>query len=54
MVVIVLHDVVVRFHVVHLVGMVEVLLDHRLAIVVAVRHDALAHHVIHVVHWKFR
>jgi len=46
--VIVLHDVmVVHLHVVHLIGVVQVL-EHRLAIVVAVRHDTLAHHVIPV------
>jgi len=47
--VIVLHDVmVVHLHVVHLIGVVQVL-EHRLAIIVAVRHDVLAHHVISVI-----
>lgn len=53
--VVVLHDVMVHFHVVHLVGVVQVL-EHRFAVVVAVRHDAAlvmvllvaAHHVIRV------
>lgn len=48
----VLHHVMVRFHVVHLVRMVKVL-EHRFAIVVAVRHDALAHHVVMIHHVIF-
>lgn len=49
LVMVVLHDVVVvHLHVVHLVGVVKVL-EHRFAVVVSVRHNALpAHHVISV------
>lgn len=49
-VLILVHNVMVHLlHVmVHLVGMVEVMLEHRFPIVVAVRHDALAHHVVRV------